>query len=66
VRIDADRPIRPPPTTYPYIRSAAAGRVGGATKPVPVASLLADQLFYLQSAGIGFEAAVSMMVSGLF
>jgi hypothetical protein len=37
--------------------------LGGALRPAPAGSLK-SQLFYLQSRGIGFEEAVSMMVSG--
>jgi len=54
---------QPPPTRTPT--SAPSSRTRRwSTKPVPVASLPTSS-FYLQSRGIGFEAAVSMMVSGL-
>jgi len=48
--------------TYPYIRSQQSDAV--VEHEASTCRLSADQLFYLQRRGIGFEEAVSMMVSG--
>jgi Fe-S cluster assembly protein SufB len=48
--------------TYPYIRSQQPE--SAIEHEASTCRISEDQLFYLQSRGIGFEAAVSMMVSG--
>jgi len=48
--------------TYPYIRSQQPD--AAVEHEASTCRISADQLFYLQSRGIGFEEAVSMMVSG--
>jgi len=48
--------------TYPYIRSQQPDAV--VEHEASTCRISADQLFYLQSRGIGLEEAVSMMVSG--
>jgi Fe-S cluster assembly protein SufB len=48
--------------TYPYIRSQQSD--ASIEHEASTSRISADQLFYLQSRGIGFEEAVSMMVSG--
>ena len=48
--------------TYPYIRSQQPS--ANIEHEASTCRISADQLFYLQSRGIGFEEAVSMMVSG--
>jgi len=48
--------------TYPYIRSQQPDAV--IEHEASTCRISADQLFYLQSRGIGMEEAVSMMVSG--
>jgi Fe-S cluster assembly protein SufB len=48
--------------TYPYIRSQQPD--ASIEHEASTCRISADQLFYLQSRGIGFEEAVSMMVSG--
>ncbi len=48
--------------TYPYIRSQNA--ISSIEHEASTCRISEDQLFYLQSRGIGFEEAVSMMVSG--
>jgi len=48
--------------TYPYIRSQQTDAV--VEHEASTCRLSEDQLFYLQSRGIPFEQAVSMMVSG--
>ncbi len=48
--------------TYPYIRSQQP--VSNIEHEASTCRISEDQLFYLQSRGIGFEEAVSMMVSG--
>ena len=48
--------------TYPYIRSQQP--CSAIEHEASTCRISEDQLFYLQSRGIGFEEAVSMMVSG--
>ena len=48
--------------TYPYIRSQQPQ--AAIEHEASTCRISEDQLFYLQSRGIGFEEAVSMMVSG--
>ena len=48
--------------TYPYIRSQQP--LSNIEHEASTCRISEDQLFYLQSRGIGFEEAVSMMVSG--
>ena len=48
--------------TYPYIRSQQPH--SAVEHEASTCRISEDQLFYLQSRGIGFEEAVSMMVSG--
>jgi Fe-S cluster assembly protein SufB len=48
--------------TYPYIRCQQSE--SSIEHEASTSRISADQLFYLQSRGIGFEEAVSMMVSG--
>ena len=48
--------------TYPYIRSQQPN--ANIEHEASTCRISADQLFYMQSRGIGFEEAVSMMVSG--
>ena len=48
--------------TYPYIRSQQSS--ANIEHEASTCRISEDQLFYLQSRGIGFEEAVSMMVSG--
>ncbi len=48
--------------TYPYIRSQQPN--SNIEHEASTCRISEDQLFYLQSRGIGFEEAVSMMVSG--
>ena len=48
--------------TYPYIRSQQPQ--AAVEHEASTCRISEDQLFYLQSRGIGFEEAVSMMVSG--
>ena len=48
--------------TYPYIRSQQPE--SAVEHEASTCRISEDQLFYLQSRGIGFEEAVSMMVSG--
>jgi Fe-S cluster assembly protein SufB len=48
--------------TYPYIRCQQPD--AAIEHEASTCRISADQLFYLQSRGIGFEEAVSMMVSG--
>ncbi len=48
--------------TYPYIRSQQSQ--SNIEHEASTCRISEDQLFYLQSRGIGFEQAVSMMVSG--
>ncbi len=48
--------------TYPYIRSQQS--MASIEHEASTCRISEDQLFYLQSRGIGFEEAVSMMVSG--
>jgi len=48
--------------TYPYIRSQQPQ--ASVEHEASTCRISEDQLFYLQSRGIGFEEAVSMMVSG--
>jgi Fe-S cluster assembly protein SufB len=48
--------------TYPYLRSQQPDAT--VEHEASTCRISADQLFYLQSRGIGFEQAVSMMVSG--
>jgi Fe-S cluster assembly protein SufB len=48
--------------TYPYIRSQQPQ--SSVEHEASTCRISEDQLFYLQSRGIGFEEAVSMMVSG--
>jgi Fe-S cluster assembly scaffold protein SufB len=48
--------------TYPYIRSQQSD--ADIEHEASTCRISEDQLFYLQSRGIGFEQAVSMMVSG--
>jgi len=48
--------------TYPYIRSQQPD--AAVEHEASTCRISADQLFYLQSRGIAFEEAVSMMVSG--
>lgn len=48
--------------TYPYIRSQQPD--SSIEHEASTSRISEDQLFYLQSRGIGFEEAVSMMVSG--
>jgi Fe-S cluster assembly protein SufB len=48
--------------TYPYIRSQQPD--AAVEHEASTCRISADQLFYLQCRGIGFEEAVSMMVSG--
>ncbi len=48
--------------TYPYIRSQQPA--ASIEHEASTCRISEDQLFYLQSRGIGFEEAVSMMVSG--
>ncbi len=48
--------------TYPYIRSQDP--TANIEHEASTCRISEDQLFYLQSRGIGFEEAVSMMVSG--
>ncbi|MCX5938872.1 MAG: Fe-S cluster assembly protein SufB [Cyanobium sp. LacPavin_0920_WC12_MAG_62_9] len=49
--------------TYPYIRSQQPD--AAVEHEASTCRISADQLFYLQSRGIGCEEAVSMMVSGI-
>ncbi|WP_320666603.1 Fe-S cluster assembly protein SufB [Prochlorococcus sp. MIT 1307] len=48
--------------TYPYIRSQQP--LANIEHEASTCRISEDQLFYLQSRGIGFEEAISMMVSG--
>jgi Fe-S cluster assembly protein SufB len=48
--------------TFPYIRSQQPDAI--IEHEASTCRISADQLFYLQSRGISFEEAVSMMVSG--
>nr|YP_002049286.1 FeS assembly protein SufB [Paulinella chromatophora]ACB43076.1 FeS assembly protein SufB [Paulinella chromatophora] len=48
--------------TYPYIRSQQPQ--ASIEHEASTCRISADQLFYLQSRGVGFEEAVSMMVNG--